>query len=88
MAYRRRRRGGRTRGFVTRAVRRYALAIMFILLGAFIMGTVTYLASLIPETNLTIGTLTLSNRLFINFIAWVAGILFILTGLKRLGLPL
>jgi hypothetical protein len=87
MAYRRRRRA-RTRGFVTRAIRRYALAIMFILLGAFIMGSVSYMASLIPEINLTIGTLTISNRLFINFIAWITGILFILTGLKRFGLPL
>jgi hypothetical protein len=87
MAYRRRRRT-RVRGFVSRAIRRYATAILFIMLGAFIMGSVGYMASLIPEINITVGTLTLSNRLFINFIAWITGILFILTGLKRFGLPL
>lgn len=84
----RRRRRRTTRGFVGRAIRRYALAIMFILLGAFIVGAISYIASLVPETNLTIGTLTISNRLFINFIAWASGILFVLTGLRRFGLPL
>jgi hypothetical protein len=88
MATRRRRRGARTRGFVGRAIRRYALAIMFVLLGAFIVGVIGYMSTLIPETNLTIGSLTISNRLFINFIAWVSGILFVLTGLRRFGLPL
>jgi hypothetical protein len=84
----RKKKGGKTRGFVTRAVRGYALAIMFILLGAFIMGVVGYVASLVPEVNLTIGNISLSNRLFINFTAWITGILFILTALKKFGLPL
>jgi len=83
---RRRRRG--TRGFVTRAIRRYALAILFILLGTFIVGVIGYVSTLVPETNLTIGDISVSNKLFISFIGWVAGIVFVLTGLKRFGLPL
>ena len=89
MAYTRRRRTRRTtRGFVTRAIRRYGLAILFIVLGAFIIGVVNYVSNLVPETNLTIGTVSISNRLFINFISWVAGIVFVLTGIKRFGIPI
>jgi hypothetical protein len=88
MATRRRRRGARTRGFVTRAIRKYAVAIIFVLLGTFIVGVISYVTALVPEANLTIGTISISNRLFINFIGWVAGIIFILTALKRFGLGL
>jgi hypothetical protein len=89
MAYtRRRRRRTTTRGYVSRAIRRYALGILFILLGAFIIGVVGYVTSLVPQTNLTIGTVSISNTLVINFISWVAGILFVLTGIKRFGIPL
>lgn len=87
MAYtRRRRRGQRNRGFVTRAIRRYSLGILFVLLGAFIVGVIGYVTTIVPEINLTIGSLTLSNRLIINFISWIAGILFILTGIRRFGI--
>jgi hypothetical protein len=88
MAYTRRRRRKTTRGFVSRAIRKYALGILFILLGAFIIGVVGYVSNLVPETNLTIGTVSISNRLMINFISWVSGILFVLTGIKRFGIPL
>ena len=84
----RRRRKRTTRGFVTRAIRRYALAIMFVLLGAFIIGVIGYLSTLVPESNLTIGNVSISNKLFINFIGWISGIVFVLTGLKKFGLPL
>jgi hypothetical protein len=86
MAYRRRRRTARTRAFVSRAISRYSLGILFVLLGTFIVGVISYVTGLVPEINLTIGTLTLSNRLIINFIAWTAGILFILTGIRRFGI--
>jgi len=78
----------RRRAFITRAVRRYAGAVLFILLGTFIVSVIGYVSALVPEINLTIGTVSLSNRLFINFIAWVAGIVFVLTGVKKLGLSL
>lgn len=78
-----------TRGFVSRAIKRYALAILFVTLGAFIMGAVSYIAGLVPETVLTIGNdVSISNKLIINFIGWAAGILFILTGIRRFGIPI
>ena len=85
---RKRRRGRRTRGYVSRAIKRYALGILFIMLGAFIIGVVGYVSTLVPETNLTVGTVTISNKLIINFISWIAGILFVLTGIKKFGIPL
>jgi len=88
VAYRRRRRTARTRGYVSRAIRRYALGILFVLMGAFIIGVVGYVSSLVPDMTLTIGTLNMSNRLIINFISWIAGILFVLAGIKKFGLPL
>jgi len=88
MAYRRRRRTTRTRGYVSRAIRRYSLGILFIMLGAFIIGVVGYLVSLVPATTLTIGSVNISNTLILNFITWIAGILFVLTGIKKFGLPL
>ena len=89
MSRRYRRRRNITRGFVSRAIKRYALAILFVMLGAFIMGAVTYIAGLVPETTLTIGKdLSISNKLIINFIGWSAGILFLITGIRRFGIPI
>jgi len=88
MAYRRRRRGVKTRGYVSRAIKRYALGILFVMLGAFIIGVVGYLTTLVPETVLTIGSTNISNHLIINFISWIAGILLVLTGIKKFGIPL
>lgn len=85
---RRRRRGSKTRGYVSRAIKRYALGILFVMLGAFIIGVVGYLTSLVPATTLTIGNVNITNTLILNFISWIAGILFVLTGLKKFGLPL
>jgi len=82
------RRKSTTKGFVSKAIKRYALAIFFVMLGTFIMGVVSYTTSLVPDTSLAVGNVTISNKLMINFIGWIAGILFILTGLKRFGLPL
>lgn len=84
-----RRRRSITRGFVSRAIKRYALAIFFVMMGAFIMGAVSYLSGLVPEVSLAIGKdLAISNKLIINFIGWAAGILFILTGIRRFGIPI
>jgi hypothetical protein len=88
MAYRRRRRGVKTRGYVSRAIKRYALGILFVMLGAFIIGVVGYLTTLVPETVLTIGSTNISNKLIINFVSWIAGILLVLTGIKKFGIPL
>jgi len=85
---RRRRRTAKTRGYVSRAIKRYALGILFVMLGAFIIGVVGYLVSLVPATTLTIGSVNITNTLILNFITWIAGILFVLTGIKKFGLPL
>jgi len=85
---RRRRKGSKTRGYVSRAIKRYALGILFIMLGAFIIGVVGYLVSLVPPNTLTIGSVNITNTLILNFITWIAGILFVLTGIKKFGLPL
>jgi hypothetical protein len=85
---RRRRRGSKTRGYISKAIKRYALGILFITLGAFIVGVIGYVSSLVPATTLTIGSINISNTLFINFISWIAGIIFVLTGIKKFGLPL
>jgi hypothetical protein len=58
------------------------------MLGAFIIGVVSYLVSLVPATTLTVGSLNISNTLILNFISWIAGILFVVTGLKKFGLPI
>jgi hypothetical protein len=58
------------------------------MLGAFIIGVVGYLVSLVPPTTLTIGSVNITNTLILNFITWIAGILFVLTGIKKFGLPL
>ena len=72
------------------AIRRYGLAILFIVLGSFIIGVIGYVTSLVPEVNLTIGSgtgaVSISNKLIINFISWIAGVLFVLTGIRRFGI--
>ena len=87
LRYRRRRRYA-IRGFISRAFRRYALAILFVMLGAFIMGVVSYTATLVPETTLSVGGTKISNKLFIEFIGWATGITFVLTGIKKFGIPI
>jgi hypothetical protein len=89
MAYRRRRRRARNTGFITRAVRQYSMGILFVMLGAFIIGVVSYLVSLVPETSIAIASnVSLSNRLILNLITWVAGIFLVLVGIRRFGLRL
>jgi hypothetical protein len=85
---RRRRRGSKTRGYVSRAIKKYALGVLFVMLGAFIIGVVGYLVGLVPETVITIGSLNLTNKLILEFVSWVAGIIFVLTGIKRFGIPI
>lgn len=88
MAYRLRRRRRGTRRFVSGAIRRYALGILFILLGAFIVGVIGYVSGLVPDTTLAVGDLNISNRLIINFIAWVGGIVFVIQGMRKFGLSI
>ena len=84
----RRRRRARTVGFLSRAISRYSLGILFVMLGAFIMSVVSYLVSLVPEVTISIANATLSNRLILQLITWVAGIFLVLVGIRRFGLRL
>ena len=89
MAYtRRRRRRARTTGFLSRALSRYSLGILFVALGAFIMSVVSYLVSLVPETAIAVANTTLSNRVILQLITWVAGIFLVLVGIRRFGIRL
>jgi hypothetical protein len=82
-----RRRRRRRAGLVSTAIRRYANAILFIVLGAFIVAVISYVTTLVPEITLEItDNLSISNRLVISFIGWIAGILFVLSGIRRFGI--
>lgn len=83
--WRRRRRRAPT---LSRTVRRYLYAFMFLALAIIIPGAVTYLTTLIPEMNLTIGTIKISNKLFINFLSWAVGILLFIAAIHKLGIRL
>ena len=85
---RRRRRRSRTRGFLSRAISRYSLGILFVMLGAFIISVVSYLVSLVPEVTISIANATLSNRLILQLITWVAGIFLVLVGIRKFGISL
>jgi hypothetical protein len=87
MATVRRRRGRRIRSYVTGAIRRYLLGILFVALGVAIIGALTYLVGLVPEATITLGSdpnaVTISNKLILNFISFAVGIIFVITGIKK-----
>lgn len=85
---RRRTRRARTRGFLSRAISRYSLGILFVMLGAFIISVVSYLVNLVPEVTINIANATLSNRLILQLITWVAGIFMVLIGIRKFGISL
>ena len=84
----RRRRRSRIRGFLSRAISRYSLGILFVMLGAFIISVVGYLVSLVPEVTIAIANTTLSNKLILELITWVAGIFMVLIGIRKFGISL
>jgi len=83
-----RRRSRRSRGYVSSSIRKYLLATLFIALGSFIVGAVSYLTTLIPAQNMTIGSVSISNTVFLNFIGWSFGIVFILYGIRKFGITI
>jgi hypothetical protein len=82
------RRRRRSRGYVSGSIKRYLNAILFIVLGAFVTGAVSYMATLIPPQNLTIGSTSISNTLLINFIGWAFGVVFVLYGIRKFGIKI
>jgi hypothetical protein len=88
MSTTRRRRGRRIRSFLTGAIRKYLLGLLFVALGVVIMSALSYLISLVPETTLTIGNttsggVTITNTMILNFIAFALGIVFVITGIRK-----
>jgi len=86
MATKRRRR--KYRSFLTGAIRKYLLGLLFVALGVVIMSALSYLISLVPETALTIGNttsggVTITNTMILNFIAFALGIVFVITGIRK-----
>jgi hypothetical protein len=82
------RRGRRRRrvALISGALRRYFNAILFILLGALIVGVISYVTLLVPEISIEVAGVEISNKLIISFIGWTGGILFVLTGIRRFGI--
>jgi len=74
---------------ISGAIRRYSNGILFVLLGAFIVAIISYVTTIVPDIVLEITEdISISNKLVINFIGWIAGILFVLTGIRRFGIRL
>lgn len=86
MAYRRRR---RTRRFtISRRFRGYIDAFLYLALGPAVVGLTTWISSQIPASNLTIGSVSISNTLFLNLIGWSVGIILVITGVRKLRIPI
>jgi len=75
-----RRRRRRRIALISGALRRYFNAILFVLLGALIVGVISYVTMIVPEIEIEVAGVAISNKLIISFIGWTAGILFTLTG--------
>jgi hypothetical protein len=86
MATARRTRRRRRVALISGALRRYFNAILFVLLGALIVGVISYVTMIVPEIEITVAGVSISNKLIISFIGWSAGILFTLTGIRRFGI--
>jgi len=77
------------------------LGIVFILIGAIVPGLITVLVNAVPDSYIIVsnGTLTvasslpqgatgLNNKVIIDLIVWVFGILLVLSGIRRMGVKL
>jgi len=73
---------------LSKATRNYLLGLLFVSLAGFVMGIVGYITSVIPQTNLTVGSVSISNTLFINVLGFGAGIVLFLTALRKFGIRL
>jgi len=71
---------------LSRSLRRYFQAMLFVMLGTLIIGVISYVVTIVPETSIEVGGVEISNRMILNLISWVAGILFVITGIQRFGI--
>lgn len=63
-------------------------ALFFVLVSGVVIGAITYVVSLIPPTNLTIGRVTIDNRLIIGLISWASTIAVLLYAISKFGMRL
>jgi len=68
------------------SIKRYLMGILFVAPAAVIVSLTTYVSSVIPEANLTIGSITLSNKLFLNFIGFGVGVVVALSAIRKFGI--
>jgi len=80
------RRRRKSRSTISGSIKRYLLGILFVALASVIMGLTTYVSSVIPQTNFTIGSVSISNTLFLSFIGFSVGIVVMLSAIKKFGI--
>jgi len=76
----------KSRSTISGSIKRYLLGILFVALSGVIMGLTTYVSSVIPQTNWTIGNVSISNTLFLNFIGFAVGIVVMLSAIRKFGI--
>lgn len=77
------------------------IGLVFLIMGVIIIGIATYVAGIMPEmyvyyvnntlgvgTTLPDGASGVSNKVIVNLVGWGAGILFVFSGYRRLGLKI
>ncbi len=73
---------------ISKTFKRYALGFMFLSLAGAIVGLISYVTGVVPATDLHIGSVNISNTLFLNIIGWAGGIVLVLHGLRYFGIKL
>jgi len=82
--YRRRRKSAS----LSKTTKNYLLGILFVSLASVVMGIVGYVSSVIPPSNITIGSVSVSNTLFINVLSFSVGIVLFITAMRKFGIKL
>jgi small basic protein len=73
---------------ISKTMKNYMLGILFVALASVIVSIATYVSTVIPAENLTFGSVSISNTIFINFIGWALGIVLLLTAIRKFGIRL
>ncbi|MEM4619439.1 MAG: hypothetical protein QW607_04425 [Desulfurococcaceae archaeon] len=85
-----RRWGRRRRGrlSLTRKVKQYLLAFLFIILIPAVLGLASWIISVIPERNLTIGNINISNTAILGILLFAVTLIVFLVAMRKLGISL
>jgi len=83
-----RRRGRKKTGSLSKTTRNYLTGFLFVALASALMGIVSYVSSVIPPSNFTIGNVSISNTLFLNILTFSAGIIMFITAMRKFGIRL